>query len=405
MNAFIIFLYCVLFAVELWLAVYMLLPMFLLITKYLRQFFSFSHKTKHDGVREKNYSFAVIATAHQDTAMLPPLIDSLLKQFYSHYHLYVVADACDISNLQYTDEHVSILKPATDLHSKIKSIRYAIEHFQIQHDAIVVLDSDNLLHPNYLHIINKYFNKGYQIVQGNLQPKNADSDFALMDAAGDAFQSFTEREMRMELGLSSAIWGTGLAIDLNLYNEITYESNLGGFDKRIQAVMVQKVKQIAYAKDAILYDEKINTGEALQRQRTRWIHAQFKFMKYGRELVSKGIQKGNFNLFYFGYILLRPPLSLLMLSAICFSILNYFLFPEFWYLWPLIIGLFVTAFLLIVTTQTARKIQFRSLLKMPLFAVRQLLAMLGLKKANKDFLKTSHNRVIFIDDLLKNGVS
>ena len=59
----------------------------------------------------------------------------------------------------------------------------------------------------------------------------------------------------MEHGLSSAILGLGIAIDLDLYKEIFYKDSLGGFDKRLQIQLVQKVKQIGFAKDCIVYED------------------------------------------------------------------------------------------------------------------------------------------------------
>ena len=159
--------------------------------------------------------------------------------------------------------------------------------------------------------MNAYFQKGYKAVQADFKAKNIDTPFARMDAIGDIFNFFVEREMRMELGLSAAIWGSGIAIDLALYKEVIYHNFLGGFDKRLQAHLVQRVPLIAFAKDAILYDEKIMSGASLQTQRTRWLNAQFKYFKLGWSVLLKGIRRKSFNQAYFAFITLRPPLFIL----------------------------------------------------------------------------------------------
>ena len=44
----------------------------------------------------------------------------------------------------------------------------------------------------------------------------------------------------------------------------------------------------------------------------------------------------------------------------------------------------------------------KALLYIPVIVFRQISALLKIKKAKKDFLKTEHVKVIYIDDLLKN---
>jgi len=67
------------------------------------------------------------------------LVDSLLKQNYPHFYAYVVADDCAGEPLHFNDDRIIILKPETALHSKIKSIHYALDHFNRKHDAVIIL--------------------------------------------------------------------------------------------------------------------------------------------------------------------------------------------------------------------------------------------------------------------------
>lgn len=388
---------------QVWMAIYLLLPLFFLLVYWIKKGLGLQYAiTGKKPVVQKDFDFAAIITAHKDTTLIPPLVDSLCRQTYKNFIVYVVADACDTSGLHFHDARVVMLKPENELGAKIRSIDYAINRFSRPHDALVIFDSDNLVHPDYMHVLNLYYRQGFRAVQTNLQAKNKDSLYSRLDTIGDTFYNFTEREMRMELGLSSAIWGLGISLETSLYKEIIYQHFLGGFDKRIQADIVRKIPQLAFAKEAIVYDEKITDAAAMERQRTRWIHAQFKYFALGWEVFWTGVKKMNFNVAYFGFINLRPPMFLVMGMAFLFGLVYLFTDPLFSLIWAGIIVVFVLSFFGIIAVKANDKKLLTSVFYMPLFMLRQVFALLKLRKANKSFLKTEHTKIVFIEDLLKN---
>jgi len=382
-------------------AIYMLIPLLSLLTFGVMKIFSRPPIERYKKITEKNTEFGIVITAHQETMFIFPLVDSLLKQDYGNFFVYIVADDCNVDTLKFSDNRITVLRPPVPLNSKIRSIHYAIDKFINKHDAIIIFDADNVIHPSFLGIVNQYFQKGFKVVQADFKPKNTDTDFARMDAIGDMFNFFIERQSRMWAGLSAAIWGSGVAIDYNLYKEVEYSSFLGGFDKKLQSHLVKRVRRIAFAEEAILYDEKINSGKSLQTQRTRWISSYFKYFKESFSIFWKGITRPSFNLFYFGFITLRPPLFIVLGMSFIFAILNYFLIPAYAILWPLLFLSFLISFAAIVAIKGRDARFIKTFFLLPVFAFRQVLALLKIKKANKSFLKTAHSKMIFIDDILK----
>lgn len=384
------------------LAFYLLVPFFFLMAYGLKKLFGGKPAfARQPQLTDKNFEFGIIITAHQETRFVVPLVDSILKQHYGQFKVYIVADDCDTSVWQFIDPRIRVLKPEPALHSKIKSIHYALSRFERKHDAVIILDADNLIHPAFLQVMNMYFQKGYKVVQADFKPKNTDTHYARMDAIGDMFNFFLEREAREWLNMSVAIWGSGVAIDLDLYQEVQYADFLGGFDKKLQSHLVRRVKRIAFAPDAILYDEKITSGKSLENQRTRWISSYFKYFDESLKILWAGVKKASINLIYFSLVTLRPPLFLVVGFSIIVTIVNFFFFPFFFDAWLIILGLFLLSFAAIVVIK-GKDIRFlRTFLLLPLFAFRQLLALLKVKKAKKSFMKTEHTQLVFIDDLLK----
>ena len=83
--------------------------------------------------------YAIIVTAYQHTAMLPVVVNSILKLNYSNYLIYIVADNCDISNLNFSSDKIVLLRPDDVLASNTKSHFYAIERFKRQHERLTII--------------------------------------------------------------------------------------------------------------------------------------------------------------------------------------------------------------------------------------------------------------------------
>jgi cellulose synthase/poly-beta-1,6-N-acetylglucosamine synthase-like glycosyltransferase len=402
MNTLLQVLYVLFVILQVIVLFYLLQPTLLLLVYAIKKALGMKRpEIKADAAQTASRSFAAIITAHKSLALVPPLVDSLLKQHYDNFTIYIVADACEDDPLTYDHPRVKLLRPATRLNAKIRSIDYAINHFAQPHDVLVIFDSDNLAHPDYLSVLNHYFNQGHRAVQTNLQPKNTDTLYARLDAAGNLYNNFSDRLMRSELGLSSNIWGLGIAMETSLYREIIYQHFLGGFDKKIQADIVKKIPLLAYAPEAMVYDEKIDNGAALEKQRTRWINAYFKYFRYGWDVFATGLRRGSFNLVYFGVNLLRPPLFILLAAAFFLGAVNIFVSPAMAGFWLGVVAVFVASFFLIVLVMQQEKKIFTSLFYMPFFVLRQVKALLKIKAANKSFLQTDNNKVLYIEDVLK----
>jgi len=355
---------------------------------------------KKKALTSRNFDFAAVITAHKDLSLVPALIDSLLKQEYSNYHIYVVADHCIDVSIDVSDSRVTVLQPPSFLDSKISSISFALDSFRREHDALVIFDSDNLVHPRFLFELNQYFQRGYRVVQSNLQPKNVDSIYARLDTIGNTFFNFTEREARMELGISSAIWGLGIAIDVKLYKNIIYRHHLGGFDKKVQASLIEKTEQIAFAREAIVYDEKVTSGEALETQRTRWINAYFRYFGLNLSVFKKGFNSRKPAMALFGLLNLRPPFFILIILVLISCAVNYFIHLHLFIAWLVILAIFGISFITIIARRSRDRRTVGSIIYLPLLISRQLFALAKMGRANKSFLKTEHTKLVYIEDLI-----
>lgn len=341
-------------------------------------------------LKKGNYDYGIIVTAYKETHMLPSVIDSLLKINYSNYHIYVVVDNCDISGLEVLHPKVSILQPEMILASNVKSHFYAINRFIRSHDVLTIIDSDNLVDKEYFNELNKFFIKGFEAVQGRRMAKNLDTELACLDAARDNYYNFYDCDILFRLGASSTLSGSGMAFKTDVYINCLESLAVSGagFDKVLQARLVKKGYRIAYAPEAIVFDEKTTHSEQLVDQRSRWINTWFKYSKYGFKLLLIGIKNRSFNQFLFGIILLRPPLFIfVLLSVVCF-ILNLFFRPLYSTIWFLSFVIFVFCFFIALKKQNTSKEIYRSLGSVPRFIFYQLVSLYYVRVANKRSIAT-----------------
>lgn len=342
--------------------------------------------------------FACVITVYNNLDIAVPLVESLLQQRYSNYEIYLVADKVEVKEfpLSHSRLHVHYPEP---LNSKVMSIKRAMEIFIRPHEYVAIFDPDNLAHPDFLSEMNVLHSRGYKTVQGKRTAKNLDTAYAALDAMGEYYYDYTVRRVPFVLGSSSTIAGSGMSIESNIYrknidrevSQFEQEGLIVSEDKSLQMELVNSGVRIAYANKAILFDEKVSTSDQVSRQRTRWLNSYFRHTLDVLVLLVKGIFSGSWNRTLFSLTILMPPMIILAGGSIFLLVVNLIFQP----VWACaIIGgllLFALTFLLALKLNRAPSEIWKAIPLIPLFVIRQILSLLKIRKANTDFMATSHS--------------
>ncbi len=358
-------------------------------------------KIKSISSSTKEADYAIIVTAYEQTHSLPPVIDSLLKLQYSNFIIYIVADKCDVSKLHFSDERVVVLRPPETLGSNTRSHFYAINHFKRNHERLTIIDSDNLVEPDYLLQLNKYFDAGFVAVQGERKAKNLDTTYSCIDAARDIYYHFFDGKILFEVGSSATLAGSGMAFTVELYKECLGNLDVtgAGFDKVLQKEIITRNYRIAFTNEAIVYDEKTSKSEQLVKQRARWINTWFKYFIFGFQIIGLGIRRFNWNQFLFGFILLRPPLFIFLILSVFLMMINVIINPFVAILWAIGFLLFVIGFFTSLLLSPTDKRIYQALTGIPKFIFYQVLSLLKARNANKHSVATQHFHDKKIDEI------
>lgn len=391
-----------------------------LITPFLTTLFA--RLIGRDGrhAQSKSVDFGCIITAYRNAEIARPLVASLLKQTHGLYHVYLVADECPPDFTLGLDDHrVSVILPEAPLRLKAKSIIEAMRQSVRKHDFIVIFDADNLAHPNFLEEISHYVGAGFLCVQGRRTAKNTDNSFAAADSLGEIYKNHIERYAPFLLGGSSVISGSGMATETALYQayldgpEIQAGRHLGKKmlqeDKILQNFLVQRGIRIAYAIHAVCYDEKVQSGEAVETQRSRWLYSYFQNLPNAFGLLVQGMKRLNWNQLYFGWITSAPPMFIQVGLALILLVINLIFWPEdggfsrfIWHVAPLIaLLIFAGNVFWTLSLSGAPDAVWRAVGAMPAFVWRQFRGLFKMRNPNKHFKHTEHTQYVSVDEVLK----
>ena len=229
-------------------------------------------------------SFAILVAAHNEETVLGALLENLQKLDYPKalFDVFVICDNC-------TDRTAVIASSFPDVRpmkrfepdkrGKGHAIEWMLEQLWKQdraYDAVVILDADNLLSPNFLMEMNEKLSHGHRVVQAYLETKNPyDSWVSLSYALMYWNMNRVWQLARHNLGLPVVLGGTGICIEAGLLQEIGWGAKSLTEDVEFTARCVEREIYPTWAHEAIVYDEKPITLRSSMRQRLRWMQGHF----------------------------------------------------------------------------------------------------------------------------------
>ena len=364
--------------------------------------------------------FAVLVAAHNEEAVVGQLLDNLQKLDYPRelYDVFVIADNCTDGTAA-----VALARGATvaeraseDERGKGYAIRWMLErlhHLPVAYDAVVMFDADNLVSPNFLRVMNDRLLSGKRVVQSYLDSKNPyDSWVTVSMAISYWYTNRMWQLARRNLGLSCALGGTGLCIDMALLDELGWDATGLAEDTEFCAKCVALGIYPDWAHEARVYDEKPITLRASMRQRLRWMQGHFACAeRYSWSLIKGSVRERSLAKFDAAVYLFQPASFIVIFltgfmlywqvtapSAALISSAEHLLPTWFW--------LLVNAFVILQMplAMILDRVNWRGLLGLPLFpffmATWFPVTLIALfTRHNKEWKHTTHTRSLSLEDL------
>ena len=222
--------------------------------------------------------FAIVVSARNEERVIGYLLDSLNGQNYPRdkFTVFVIADNCTDNTYSVAQEHGALTFERRD-HANIGkgfALTWFFKIFNLnyrtQYDAVVIFDADNLVAPDYLSVMNDYLSSGESAVMGYRDSKNPYDNWV---SGGTSMMWWSMSRFyhmpRARLGLSSLAGGTGYCFKSEL---VENGWNTGSLceDTEFSMQLMTRGERLAFAREAVFFDEQPTDIRTSFRQRYRW---------------------------------------------------------------------------------------------------------------------------------------
>ena len=340
---------------------------------------------------ERMTRFLILFPAYKEDRVIVNAVEKFLLQEYptDHYTIAVISDHMQPETNDYLRTlPIRLLTPTFEKSSKAKAMQYAINEVQGNFDNVVILDADNVVRPDFLSQLNILCSI-YDAIQCHRCAKNANNDVAVLDGASEEINNTIFRKAHNRLGLSSALIGSGMCFDYELFKKNVFMLQTAGEDREMEALLLNQEVFIKYAPDIHVFDEKVSSQDNFQRQRMRWMTAQVQSLLYQLPKIPNAIIHGKINFIDKTIQQALVPRSILIVLTGGISVLMTIIVPEWCEKWWILFGLLAVALFIALPSQ----LRFRSFAKVfaiPGLVLRMLKNILHIDRKNTDFIHTEH---------------
>ena len=230
---------------------------------------------------KKTNRIVVLIPAYKQDDVIEQTVISILSQAYPQrlFDVTVISDhQTEMTNMRLAQYPITLLTPNFEESSKAKSLQYAVlnlPEFKI-YDIALILDADNIVRQDFLQSVNDAFEvAATKAIQFHRISRNRDTAAARMDAIFEEINNAIFRKGHINLGISSALAGSGTAYDFEWFKTNVMKARTAGEDKELEALLLRQEIFIDYFDNIYVYGEKKRTTTKLNEQRGRWAVQQF----------------------------------------------------------------------------------------------------------------------------------
>ena len=342
-------------------------------------------------LKDKMSRFLILYPAYKEDRVIINAVEQFLLQDYpsSHYTVAVISDHMQPeTNDNLRKMPITLLTPTFEKSSKAKAMQYAISEVQGEYDNVVILDADNVVRPDFLSQLNILCTI-YDAIQCHRCAKNANNDVAVLDGASEEINNTLFRKAHNRLGLSSALIGSGMCFNYELFKKNVFQLSTAGEDREMEALLLHQEVFIKYAPEIHVFDEKVSSQDNFQRQRMRWMTAQVQSLLSNLPKIPHAIIHGKINFIDKTIQQALIPRSILIVLLAGISFLMTVIVPEWCEKWWILLGLLAFA-LFIALPRQLRIRSFTKVLAIPGLVFRMMKNILHIDRKNTDFIHTEH---------------
>jgi len=225
------------------------------------------------------HRFVVVIPAHNEENVIRESVLNIRSCNYpaGRFDVCVIADNCTDRTAELAESAGALVLQRfnRELVGKQHAIKWAFEQIYLdEYDAVIILDADNHIDPNYLNVMDDELSKGNRVIQGYLDAKNPGDSWVTANYAYMTWYGCRLLMARKFLGLSAWLGGTGMCIRTDVINRVGWDLHTLTDDVEYTCQLIIAGEKVSFASDAIVYDQKPTKIMDSLRQRLRWMRGQ-----------------------------------------------------------------------------------------------------------------------------------
>ena len=340
--------------------------------------------------------FALLIAAYREDAVIMDTVQACLAQNYpsNKYDVVVISDHMQSStNEKLRALPIKLLQVDFEKSTNTKSLKTALEYLgENSYDVALIIDADNIINSSYLSEVNNAFaDPKVQVVQTHRVAKNLNTDMAYLDAISEEINNSIFRLGHVNLGMSAALIGSGMAFEYSLfYKAMMSNTSVGGFDRVLEMKLLYHRIFFHYLPDTYVLDEKIQKTKNFYQQRRRWLSAQYySFGEFVHHLLP-AIRERKWD--FCDKIFQQMSLPRIIIMGVIFImsvVLSFICWPAS-VKWWILLGLLLLSLALAIPKELYTRRLCEALISLPGSFWEMFLNLFRLRGANKKFIHTEH---------------
>lgn len=271
-----------------------------------------------------SHRFVIMIPAHNEERLLPKTLANLQQLDYPQelFRIHVVADNCSdrTAELARVGGAVAHERFDTELRGKGYALEWLLQRLWDTgefHDAVLILDADSVVSPNFLRVMDARLARGERVIQAYYavhQPEGAWS--AGLRAVALTVLHYLRPQGRMVLGGSTGLKGNGMVFAAEILRKHRWSASLTE-DIEYHMELILAGERAMFAPDAVVWAEMPDSLRASQSQNERWEKGRMEMVRrFVPKLFGASLRKQSFLLFDAAVEQLIPPFSVVAGASI-----------------------------------------------------------------------------------------
>ena len=242
---------------------------------------------------------------------------------------------------------VNIVVPDKETCTKVYAIQQVMERYSPdEYDMVVIFNSDNRIIPNALTYFNNAYYSGCDSIQAHRMTENLTTDIAVLNATSEEINNNLFRKAHTRMGFSSALIGSAMAFDFQMFHEIAPTLKGSDLSKAMETALLKQNIYTEYLEEIVCYSKKAENANGYEAQRIGWLRSQYSSSIFALKNLPITLLRGEWDYANKLFQWLLPSrfllIACLILITAVISIADWTLGPK----WYVLIGAIILTFLM-----------------------------------------------------------